>query len=220
MALPPVPLADRFFDPDSPRQTSRRRLPHWTQASCYTLVTFRLADAVPAAWWRSWSEERAVWLREHAQPWSAAEQAEYEQRFPQRLNQWLDEGHGSAVLGLDVGRFRLRQALSHFHGQRYDLDAVAIAVSHVHVLVRPRPGWTIGRLVQSWKIWSARQLLAWPEVQAVRARHGLGPSDPFWQREYYDHLIRHPASLASWREHFADHPLAWWERWLEEPPGK
>jgi len=49
---------------------------------------------------------------------------------------------------------------------------------------------------------------------STRAVHGvLGSAERFWQRNYYDHIIRDPADLARIRAYIAENP----SRWLDDP---
>jgi REP element-mobilizing transposase RayT len=51
--------------------------------------------------------------------------------------------------------------------------------NHVHVLIDPDSGQTLGNIVSSWKRFSARM-----------ANRHLGRSGPFWQDDYWDTYIR------------------------------
>ena len=66
------------------------------------------------------------------------------------------------------------------HGERFVLDAYVIMPDHVHVLLRPMTGWTLARILQGIKGYSARQ------INAILGRKGA-----VWQKESFDHLIRH-----------------------------
>lgn len=68
----------------------------------------------------------------------------------------------------------VQQSLFHGDGTRYRLLAWAIMPNHVHVLIRLVDGWTLGRVVRSWKTFAARAI-------------GRGP---LWHREYWDRYIR------------------------------
>ena len=56
--------------------------------------------------------------------------------------------------------------------------------NHVHVVVRLLPGQALAAVVHSWKSFTAK-----------RANTILGLHGTFWQREYYDHLIRNEDEL-------------------------
>ena len=57
--------------------------------------------------------------------------------------------------------------------------------NHVHVVVRIFPGQTLAEVVQSWKSLSAKHANGILDLQGT-----------FWQREYYDHLVRNEGELS------------------------
>ena len=73
----------------------------------------------------------------------------------------------------------VESALKHFDGDRYELLAWSVMPNHVHVLLTPREGHELEKIIQSWKTHSA-----------TLANRMLGKSGTFWQEEYYDHIVR------------------------------
>jgi REP element-mobilizing transposase RayT len=55
--------------------------------------------------------------------------------------------------------------------------------NHVHVLFQPMNGWTVAKIVASWKKFTARRI-----CDGLRD-HGKGIA-PVWHREYWDRYIR------------------------------
>src|SRR5437016_2464281 len=100
----------------------RRRLPHWEQDSCTYFITFRLADSVPQDKLKAWQEEKAIWLKHYPQPWSDKIANEYQERFEERIQKWLDAGYGSCALQEPEVRGIVERALRHFDEERYALD--------------------------------------------------------------------------------------------------
>ncbi len=49
-------------------------------------------------------------------------------------------------------------ALRYFDGERYQLAAWVVMPNHVHVLLESLPGWPLGKLVQSWKRHTTREI--------------------------------------------------------------
>ncbi len=76
-------------------------------------------------------------------------------------------------------------ALRHFQGERYRLLAWCVMPNHVHVVFSPLGQNALASIVHSWKSFSAQA-----------ANRLLRRSGPFWQREYFDHLVRDEVSLA------------------------
>ncbi|MEP6956632.1 MAG: class I tRNA ligase family protein, partial [Chthoniobacterales bacterium] len=167
-------------------EITRRALPHWKQKGATYFVTFRLADSLPVAQLAELEDERKQWLRHHPGPWSEEDKREYGEKFSERIEEWLDAGHGSAVLADGETREIVANALRHFDGERYKLLAWAIMPNHVHVLVTPSGDHEIGEILHSWKRFTAR------EINEKR-----GTSGQLWQHDSYDHIVRDEAAL--WR---------------------
>jgi hypothetical protein len=53
---------ENFFDPEADFQVYRRNLPHRRQAGVTYLVTFHLADSLPAQKLAALEEQRKLWL--------------------------------------------------------------------------------------------------------------------------------------------------------------
>ena len=70
-------------------------------------------------------------------------------------------------------------AISQFHEKRYDLFAWVVMNDHVHALTRLRQGYSLSKVLHTWKSFTANQL------QRKFQRRGS-----VWQDETYDHIIR------------------------------
>ncbi|MBM3887562.1 MAG: valine--tRNA ligase [Verrucomicrobia bacterium] len=185
----------RGLDPFAEVDVSRRRLPHWRQAGATYFVTFRLADSIPEGRLAELEAERQRWLANHSEPLSEADHREYYQLFNDRVEQWLDEGHGSCVLS-DVRAAKIvAGALRHFDGQRYMLGAWVVMPNHVHVLVTPREGQELGDILHSWKSFSAH------EINKLTGRAGQ-----LWQHESHDHIVRDAQALARIQAYIEQNP--------------
>lgn len=71
------------------------------------------------------------------------------------------------------------EALRYFDGSRYDLVAWVVMDDHVHVVVCPREGSVLAKIVHTWKGFTAR-----------RINDSRGRSGPCWQQDYFDRIIR------------------------------
>ncbi len=116
----------------------RRNLPHWEQAGCTYFITWRLADSLPGSQLAAWREERARWLALNPPPWTPRVLADYQREFIDRIEHWLDAGHGACILRRPEVRAVLAKALHFFDGERYELEGAVIMPNHVHVLVTPK----------------------------------------------------------------------------------
>lgn len=67
--------------------------------------------------------------------------------------------------------------------------------NHVHALLTPRSGFDLGKILHSWKSFSAH------EINKVTGRGG-----EVWQHETYDHIIRDPDSLWRFAKYIVDNP--------------
>ncbi len=194
--IPPGSMPFRPFDPFAPVQFHKGNLPHWQQPGACYFVTFRLADSLPASLLGQWREEREIWLRLNPPPWSAKQQGDYEKRFIEREEDWLDAGHGACHLR-DVRLQRLvSQSLVKFDGVRYDLDAYVIMPNHVHLIWQLHAETTLPKELKGLKGATARA-----------CNSELGLAGYFWMDESYDRIVRNAEELAAFRRYVGDNPV-------------
>ncbi|MGH8563858.1 MAG: REP-associated tyrosine transposase [Gammaproteobacteria bacterium] len=157
-----APASSRQAPSEEARRRSRGYLPHLERAFGTYFVTFRLDGSLPA--------DVLAWLV------APDESADARTRH-EKIDAWLDGGNGERWL-LEPGVAKIVvNALRHFDGDRYTLHAWCVMPNHVHVVLTAKEG--LAAILHSWKSYSAKQ-----------ANRLLGLSGAFWQREYYDHLIR------------------------------
>jgi putative transposase len=169
----------QFFNPYADIHTTQHRLPHWQQLSAVYFVTFRLADAVPHNLLTQWEHERNIWLNYHPEPWSAEIAREYHERFSQRIEHWLDSGHGDCVLRRRDCAQIVAETLRFFDEVRFRIISFVVMPNHVHALFVQNPAWLLDKILYSWKRFAAR------EINILLKRSG-----PLWQRDYFDRLVR------------------------------
>jgi REP element-mobilizing transposase RayT len=175
---------------------SRRHLPHWEQPGRTYFVTFRLADSLPQDKLRQWEAERDRWLQQHRPPLTHQQQEEFDRLFPERLERWLDAGHGDCCLRQPEVAAMVAAALRHFDGNRYVLGRYVIMPNHVHVLVTPLADQTVPRILHSWKSYTATEI-----------NRRLGRTGALWQQEYFDHLVRNERALAHFEDYIRQNPI-------------
>ncbi len=162
---------------------SRDHLPHLKKEGGSYFVTFRLAGTLPANVLQQLKQEREQILQ-HAltakRPLAWQEQEELFRWYSNRVDAWLDAGHGECFLRRPEIARLVADALRFFDGPRYELRAWVVMPNHVHVVVWPRPPETLSRVLHSWKSFTSK------EANKLLARAG----GTFWQSESYDHLIR------------------------------
>jgi putative transposase len=176
----------RFFNPYAEIQHTENRLPHWQQEGAVYFVTFRLADSVPSRLLNQWQDEREGWLRVHPEPWSFEIEREYHQRFSGEIERWLDEGHGACLLRRHDCAKIVAETLQHFEGERVMMISFAVMPNHVHALFVQNPEWPLQKLIRSWKGFTARNI-----------NKLLDRSGNFWQRDYFDRLVRDEKHFAN-----------------------
>ena len=184
-----------FYNPWIKLDVSKRNLPHWHQNEALYFVTFRLADSIPQNKLKQWRAERQEWLQTHPEPWPDTVLQEYEDRFPNKFQQWLDAGHGSCCLRDEHFAQILRDALIYFDGGRYQLDEWVIMPNHVHALLQLKTDETLSRVLHSLKSYTAKEI-----------NRLLGKSGEFWQSESYDRIVRSEAELEHFRTYIRENP--------------
>ncbi len=167
----PPPIG--YFDPETPVAHLSGNLPHWRQDGVTYFVTFRLADSLPQEKLAQWREQLAAWQETHPEPHDEPMRRDFYNRFPARIQRWLDAGHGSCILELAPVRQVVEDALRHFQGDRYSLDEFVVARNHVHALVTPLADNRLSDILHSWKSFSAHEILKWePAARRLAASQG------------------------------------------------
>ncbi len=163
-------------------------LPHWTCEGATYAVTFRLADSLPRNVVEAWLRERddiVATARQMNRPLSRSEEDRLRELHSERVETYLDAGHGECWMKAARVAQIVADALKHFDGDRYDLTAWTVMPNHVHAVLEPREGHDIPSILHSWKSFTAKE-----------ANRALGRTGQFWQEEYYDHLIRDQQDFA------------------------
>ena len=165
-----------------PTIRTRGRLPHWEADHAIYFVTFRLADSLPHSVLQNFEFERRDIIetaRALGRELSSSERTRLLKLFSEKVESQLDSGAGRCDLANPAEASMVAEAIRKFDSLRYHLYAWCVMPNHVHVLFRPLPGHKLSGILHSWKSFSAN-----------RANALLRRSGAFWQREYYDHLIR------------------------------
>jgi REP element-mobilizing transposase RayT len=157
-------------------------LPHWTKKGAIYAVTFRLADAMPKEMVDAWRAERDAIVegaRQLGREVTEEERHRLRELREERVEKYLDAGHGECLMKLPQVAGIVAEALRCFDGSRYHLLAWCLMPNHVHAVVQPLEGFELPRIMHSWKSWAAK------EINRLLGRTGV-----IWHAEYYDHLIR------------------------------
>ncbi len=176
----------RFSDPYREVVRTENRLPHWQQEGAVDFVTFRLADSLPRSLTDRWNVKRAAWLKHHPEPWTGELEREYRKRFLEPWENGLDRGLGECLLRRPVGARCVGAALGYFEGGKVSQLSGIVVPNHVHALFVLKAEEDLGKLLQSWKRFSARQINEAP-----------GREGTVWQEDYFDRVVRDAAHLVN-----------------------
>lgn len=186
-----------FLDPNSEIEIKQGLLPHWKQDNVYYFVTFRLADSIPSDKQEELKADREKWNRrtKDKKDYTKEDWKDYNRLFNNRVEDWLNAGYGSCLLGKPENASIVANALKHFDNQRYFLDEWVVMPNHVHVLVKPLGENKITDILHSWKSYTAN------EINKQEGRIGQ-----LWMRESYDHIVRNEDSLNHIRYYIQQNP--------------
>lgn len=178
---------------------NRGYLPHWERNAGAYFVTFRLADSLPTAVLERIRSEalRSVRAMESTgDPLVADKNTLLAQLTAQRVEHYLDLGTGACYLTKSEIAEVVVAALQHFHVRRYRLQAWCVMPNHVHILFQLFPGEKLSSVLHSWKSFTAK-----------KCGSILGTSGAFWQKEYYDHLVRNEGDLRRIAQYILENPV-------------
>ena len=185
---------------DRSRLTKRSRcLPHWEMPDAVYFVTFRLADSIPREVWTAYRDEVDGLERRLAAARSEVERFAVEREIVRLYCRRMDACPDTCLGGCAIRQPRIATlvagALKHFEGERYELFGWVLLPNHVHALVRPFDGHELEQVLHSWKSFTGN-----------RANEMLGRSGPFWQREYFDHIVRSDEDLLRFAGYLRKNP--------------
>jgi REP element-mobilizing transposase RayT len=195
-----------FLDADpSPRLSGRYDrgyLPHVRAQGRSYFVTFRLEGTLPQEVLRQFQAERDALLAKITSdptnaPLSPPDQQRLSELFAEKIEAYLDAGRGECWLKDERIADAVAAALQFFHGQRYELGPWVVMPNHVHVIIRPFGTHLLDEILKSWKGFAGR------EANRLLNRTG----QPFWAREYYDHLVRDDKARAGLADYIHDNPV-------------
>ena len=159
---------------------SRGYLPHYDDGLSLQCLTYRLADALPSG--------VVARLREFTADRCGREE---------EIERILGVGHGSCLLRKPENAQIIVDNWRHFDGENYHLNAWVVMPNHVHVLIEPLAGHPLGRIVQSWKSYTAKRIAFQPASEAKR----------LWQPDYWDRCIRNERHYRATVEYIHQNPV-------------
>ena len=174
---------------------SRGYLPHFDSPHVIQHITYRLADSLPrTALEQMQAEVEALFL----------EDKKREAQLRRQIDSYLDAGHGSCDLQVPEIAACVVDTWHRFDGERYRLLEWVVMPNHCHVLIEPLEGVPLGKIVLSWKNYTARF------INVHRSRTGVRRPQMrsrVWQREYWDRFIRDERHFEAVKEYIVMNPV-------------
>jgi REP element-mobilizing transposase RayT len=191
----------------------RGHLPHKEASGAIYFVTFRLHDSLPGSVLRKIEFERddiIVTAQSLGRELSPTEAQRLADLAAKKTERFLDTGAGACYLANPRVAQVVAEAIQKFDGARYRCYAWCVMPNHVHAILRPLATHRLSEILHAWKSYSANR--------ANRILERLGR---FWQREYFDRIIRDDQSFHRVVKYVLDNPrragLHTW-RWVSPPP--
>ena len=164
---------DEDDDSSAPRGWySRGYLPHFDAGEYRSqFITCRLYDSLPQKVLNRIREEIAI-------------------RKPENISRetfilaekYLDKGFGQCFLTKREVAQIVRDSLIKYDGDRYKLISWVVMPNHIHLLLRPKPGNKLEKIMHSFKSYTAS------ESNKILGREGT-----FWMRDAFDRYVRDAA---------------------------
>lgn len=145
---------------------SRGYLPHYDGGQIDQFLTYRLADSLPQNVLRRLEEKL-----------NREEITEREKLIS--VEKYLDHGIGQCLLKKSEIAEIVEENLLRFADVKYKLHAWVIMPNHVHLLLRPLKGYSLGEIVHSCKSYTS-----------TRANKFLNRKGRFWFPDFFDRFIR------------------------------
>jgi len=160
-------------------------------------VTIRMADSLPQTLLSQLDFERKDIVKTAQQMGRAlteVEKARLDDLY-RRFDEALDTGHGACHLARPEVAEMVANALWHFDGERYAILAACVMPNHVHVVFAPLHGHGLADILHSWKSFTSKE-----------ANKLLRTTGQFWEREYFDRLIRDASELVRTIRYVMENP--------------
>ncbi len=185
--LPPMNQETAFSDLSA--WHSRGYIPHFDRPNVIQSITFRLADAVPEKVIAQWKLELS---------WNNKLPANHPRNIALRIriDKYEDAGHGACWLARETIAAMVQKTILFHDGERYRLIAWCIMPNHVHAVIEVLEGWSLEKILHSWKSYSAHE-----------ANRILGRAGRFWFPEYFDRFIRNAEHLERAIDYCEDNPV-------------
>ena len=198
--------------------SDRGYMPHVEGADLIQHVSYHLADSLP---------KEAVAAMDQQLKSMPPKLRDNEKE--KRVAAYLDAGKGSCILRVPELAEMVQETFTHFAGDRYHLHAWCVMPNHVHVLFQPMNGWTMSKIVSSWKSFTGRRISEYAKANGMpaglsaslgrgqegatlgrahaEATLGRGVPSRVWHREYWDRYIRDHAHYVNVMKYIHENPV-------------
>jgi REP element-mobilizing transposase RayT len=176
---------------DNVRVRDRGNTPHWEMPNAIYSITFRLHDSLPTGAMDRIAREREA---RECRAITTMERMHIRRAYERDLDEHLDRSTGECTLA-DPHIAQVMVETLQFFRDRYELFAWCVMPNHVHVVMQVRGEQSLARILHSWKSYTAK-----------RANEILGRQGTFWQREYFDRIVRDEEDLRGTIEYVVKNP--------------
>ncbi|MDA7881432.1 methionine synthase [Akkermansiaceae bacterium] len=183
-------------------KTQGANLPHWTGEDLTYAVTFRLDDSIPDSAQKEYQKNKSKLLEDirtnldRNDPQSASNFADRLRKlYSETIEEALLKEHGACHLKDPKLAQIVSDALTHYEGEQYDLAAWCVMSNHVHLLIKPKQGFELSKILQGIKGASAK-----------RINEQLNRTGALWQKESYDHIVRDEEELIVQAQYIRTNP--------------
>ena len=128
--------------------------------------------------------------------WQEALRRREEPELWEKVEQYLNAGHGACHLRNERAAQLVENALLHFDSERYRLLAWVVMPNHVHALIETFEHHPLDAVLHSWKSFTGNR------INQLFRRNGM-----LWQPEYFDRFIRSEQHLSFSIRYIEDNPV-------------
>ncbi len=161
-----------FLEDDIKGYYKRGNFPHYDNDELYQFVTFRLHDSVPKQVLLRWKNELLI-------TGEIDKNSDDYIKLERKIHIYEDNGYGECYLKNPLIYNIVKGTLERFDQERYDLIEWIIMPNHVHVLIKPYSGFSLPKIIHSWKSYTAN-----------KGNQVLNRNGKFWMEDYFDRYIR------------------------------
>jgi REP element-mobilizing transposase RayT len=192
-------MADTFAPLIGPIRLRRRGyLPHLEASQATYFVTFRTNDSLPQGVVADLRRKKQrLGAQAAVRSLLPVEAVKLKRLSTRKMESLLDEAHGSCPMLRAEAAQIVANVLMHDDGREYRLFSWVVMPNHVHVVFSPIPPQSLSMTVTTWK-----------SVTAHRLDSFLNRTGTFWQREYFDRLLRDQAEFERAVEYVFGNPVA------------